>query len=467
LYQIVPKNKTLHILFFILITNITVYAQYTGVINSFKPGFSISPYSVGTGVYQFESSLFHKTSKIEPTFSRPQYTGVDFSFRMGLLLEKLELFSDFALQKDKIAFKNIFTSHYNSSGISRINIGAKYLIYEQKYKDKSTEIRSWKARMAFDLRRLIPSIAIYASYNFDALNNIHKKGKSTPRLGILLQNDINKNLNIVSNVYYDYLGTQHSQFSYIVSATYSFTDRWSTFLENQTIFEKEKVSTNVGTGLAYLFNRNFQINGSTRYMREGNSNGIYFSVGSSFRIDNHKDKFKEIDDKGNEVDDPVYVKRTRVGRFFNKVFNIFKRKKTRENTKESVLKNTEVNNKDNQITTDKNKIRKRPTRTRVKVTKQQSTKRVPKRLEKLAKKKEKEVKKEKRKSEKEKRKNQQEIEKEKKRKQKEIDDELRELEKEKKRIEREMAKEAERKKREENKKKKNKDDDNEKDKENN
>ena len=36
----------------------SVFGQYTEVINSNKPGFSESPYSVGTGVYQFENSLF-------------------------------------------------------------------------------------------------------------------------------------------------------------------------------------------------------------------------------------------------------------------------------------------------------------------------------------------------------------------------------------------------------------------------
>lgn len=35
----------------------SIYGQYTEVINSNKPGFSESPYSVGTGIYQFESNL--------------------------------------------------------------------------------------------------------------------------------------------------------------------------------------------------------------------------------------------------------------------------------------------------------------------------------------------------------------------------------------------------------------------------
>ena len=36
------------------------YAQYTEVINSRRPGFSESPYAVGTKVYQVEAGLFYK-----------------------------------------------------------------------------------------------------------------------------------------------------------------------------------------------------------------------------------------------------------------------------------------------------------------------------------------------------------------------------------------------------------------------
>lgn len=35
-------------------------AQYTDLINSKRPGFSDSPFSVGTDVYQIEAGLFYK-----------------------------------------------------------------------------------------------------------------------------------------------------------------------------------------------------------------------------------------------------------------------------------------------------------------------------------------------------------------------------------------------------------------------
>ena len=85
-------------------------AQYTELINSKRPGFSDSPYSVGTGVYQVEAGLFYKNIG-NGSFSAPKsssnlsenavsqtfqhYSNVKttkfscFSFRKNFLLERL------------------------------------------------------------------------------------------------------------------------------------------------------------------------------------------------------------------------------------------------------------------------------------------------------------------------------------------------------------------------------------------
>jgi hypothetical protein len=46
------------------IGSVVVFAQYTDIINSNKPGFSESPYSVGKGIYQFESNIFLRNTAI-------------------------------------------------------------------------------------------------------------------------------------------------------------------------------------------------------------------------------------------------------------------------------------------------------------------------------------------------------------------------------------------------------------------
>lgn len=327
------------VLFFVLFlfSFSSIFAQYTDVINSNKPGFSESPYSVGTGVYQFESNLFLRNTSIDPTFSRPQSFGFDLLFRTSFLLEKLELNTQLTYQRDKVAFKNIFTSHYFTSGLSRLTVGAKYLIYQQEYDDKSKEIRSWRKRMAFDKKRLIPSVAIYAGLNTDFLSDYYKRGSMSPKVGVLLQNNLSNQLNVVTNVFYDNIRTDFSEFSYIVTSTYNYNLRWSWFLENQTIFQKNRTISNLGGGLAYLYNRNLQFNTSLRYLMEGNTNGYFASLGVSYRIDKHKDPYILLDDNGNEIKDtPINRYNKKKEGFFKRLFSIFKKKEKKRNTRKRV-----------------------------------------------------------------------------------------------------------------------------------
>jgi len=337
------KNVKLNFFLILFSFNFSsIYSQYTDVINSNKPGFSESPYSVGSGIYQFESNIFYRNTSIEPTFSIPQSFGIDLLFRTSFFLERLELNTQLTYQRDKIAFKNIFQSHYFTSGLSRVTIGAKYLLFQQKLTDKTKEVRSWKRRNAFDKKRLIPSVAIYLGMNNDFVNDVHKVGSITPKVGILLQNDISNDFNVITNFYYDKIGSDFAEFSYIITGTVNLSGRLSTFFENQGIFQKNRTSSNIATGLAYLFNKNLQINTSVRALFEGNATGFYTGLGVSYRINRHKDSYVELDENGKELKDtPINTYNKKQNGFFNRIFSIFKKKENvkRERPKRSRKKN--------------------------------------------------------------------------------------------------------------------------------
>ena len=309
------------------IGSVVVFAQYTDIINSNKPGFSESPYSVGKGIYQFESNIFLRNTSITNTFSKPQSLGVDILFRTSFFLDKLELNAQLTYQKDKIAFKNIFTSNYFTSGLSKMTIGAKYLVYQQTYKDKSKEIRSWKRKNSFDITRLIPSVAVYLGMNTDFVNDIHKTGSITPKVGVLLQQNLTQDFNVITNFYYDNMGTDFAQYSYIITLTQSFSNRWSAFFENQMVFQKYQDNINLGGGLAYLYSRNLQFNTSARFLFEGKTQGYYAGLGVSYRIDKHQDPFTELDNKGKALKEtPISKYNKKQSNFFNRFLNIFKKK---------------------------------------------------------------------------------------------------------------------------------------------
>ena len=320
-------NRLYLFIMLFFIGSVMVFAQYTDVINSNKPGFSESPYSVGKGVYQFESNIFLRNTALNPTFSKPQSLGIDMLFRTSFFLDKLELNAQLTYQKDKIAFKNIFTSHYFTSGLSRMTIGAKYLVYQQTYKDKSKEIRSWKRKNAFDITRLIPSVAVYLGMNTDFVNDIHKTGSITPKVGVLLQQNLTQDFNVITNFYYDNIGTDFAQYSYIITLTQSFSNRWSAFFENQMVFQKYQDNINLGAGLAYLYSRNLQFNTSARFLFEGKTQGYYAGLGVSYRIDKHQDPFTELDNNGKALKEtPISKNNKKQSNFFNRFLNIFKKK---------------------------------------------------------------------------------------------------------------------------------------------
>ncbi|QTD37201.1 transporter [Polaribacter batillariae] len=339
------RQKTLFLLFF-LVGFRSLYAQYTDVINSNKPGFSESPYSVGSGVYQFESNLFFRNTSIERTFTRPQSFGIDVLFRTSFFLERLELNTQFSYQKDKVAFKNIFTSHYFTSGFGKMTIGAKYLVFQQEYEDKSKEVRSWKRRHAFDMKRLVPSVSIYLGMNTDFVNDIYKTGGITPKVGLLLQNNLTRDFNVITNVYYDKIGSDFAEFSYIITATQNFSDQWSAFFENQTIYQKYQTNTNLGAGLAYLYNRDLQINASGRLLLEGKAQGFYAGLGVSYRINNHEDSYIELDENGQELKDtPITRYNKKQNSFFNRLFSIFKKKDKNTRTRPKRSRRSKTKNK--------------------------------------------------------------------------------------------------------------------------
>ena len=371
-----------------LVITHTALAQYTNVINSNRPGLSESPYSIGTGVYQLETSLFYRETNKYPTFYRPQSYGVDFLLRSSFLNEKLEFNINLAYQNEEVGFQNIFNSSYQKTGISKLIIAAKYLVFEKKYEDKSKEIRSWVARNSFDWKRLIPSVAIYAGANTGIPDNIYKTNSFSPKVGVLLQNDLSDNFNIITNIFYDRIGTELPELSYIITATYSYKPRWSVFFENQTMFDKYQYQANIGTGVAFLFNRNLQLNSSFRLLADGKSSGFYSSLGASYRLDRHVDKELNEDKKSKSIKSKGFFgEKGFLDNLTNKFKNLFRKKGKRISTKKSSLKKETIqsinNNNNNNSSTNKENLeekslRVKPVRRRISPSKIKEEKNKPK-----------------------------------------------------------------------------------------
>lgn len=313
--------KQLFFLFLSVLLYIPSFGQYTEVINSKRPGFSESPYTLGTKVYQVEGGIFYHHNNRPDYFTTRRSMGSDLFLRAGLFLEKLELNANFKFQKDKILLSPVNGITYPKIGISEFTAGAKYIFYIPKYKDKTKEIRSWKKRHAYDWSRLIPAVGLYAGLNTNLLSSDYKLATISPKAAILLQQDFDDWTTLVTNIYGNNLtlGKDNIRVGYISTLTYSITERFSVFGETKGEYTRFTKEFNAGGGFAYLASKNLQIGVNAHTDIQLDYLNIYAGLGVSWRLDKHKDKEinkKKVDDgSGNKV---KYKKESFFKRLFKK-----------------------------------------------------------------------------------------------------------------------------------------------------
>ncbi len=338
------------LLFFIQIS----LAQYTEVINSKRPGFSDSPYSVGTKVYQVEGGLFYKDvgnylfwdfTTDPPTENNysSKTIGTDITFRTGQFFERLEFDLDLVLQNENRDYTKPSVYSESGFGLSKLTLGAKYLVYKPEYTDKSKEIHSWKARQSFDKKRLIPAVGIYAGFNTNLLNEMHKNPDGvSARFAIFTQNDLSNRWVVLTNFIMDKAFTDESENSFILTTTYALTEQWSVFGEGQAFFRSKKSVPNdyqFGAGGAYLINPDMQADFSARMILDERGDNTYLiGVGISWRLDRHKDQIIRTKGDNNE---PL-LEQEKKG-FFNTItFGLFAGNKANKNTKMRNVKSSKV-----------------------------------------------------------------------------------------------------------------------------
>jgi len=302
-------------------------AQYTEVINSKRPGFSESPYGVGTKVLQFEGGMFLKNRKNKNNFENKGF-GAELFIRYGRFLENLEINLDVAYEKQKITNNSLpfyNTLNNSNSGVSRLTFAAKYLIFNQKFTDKSKEIRSWKKRTAFDKKRLIPSVGFLAGINTNFLSEDYKQDGISYKAAILLQNDFTDRFILITNLYGDSLGKDYKEYGYILTMTFAITPNWSIFAENKGIFKDQSNNYQIGGGAAYLFSKDLQLDASVRTNLGGNTDTLFAGIGASWRMDRHQDK---VINKGQKAS-----KGKKSGNMFSRMFGKKKKKSSKRRKK--------------------------------------------------------------------------------------------------------------------------------------
>ena len=305
-----PKMKSIKtylLLFVYLVFSTNAFSQYTEVINSNRPGVSSSAFAVGTNVVQLEVGPYILKETHTPLNYEVSGFGIDFTVRYGLLLSELEINIQGTYQNDTFTDNRSTISVENKrSNFKSFAIGAKYLVFDP-YKNAEEEkpnLYSWKANHRFKWKSLIPAVAVYAGVNFDTKNNPYVapgvEGIS-PKIMIATQNNFAGGWVFVLNLIKDRIGTDQSDFQYILTVTHSFNPKWVVFGEAHGISSDFYADNLIRFGGAYLLSKDFQLDTAVTFNTKDTPSVFSVNFGASYRFDFHIDK--EIDNKSSAKDE--------------------------------------------------------------------------------------------------------------------------------------------------------------------
>ena len=291
-------SKSIFVLAFLIISHLA-FAQYTDVINSNRPGVSKSAFSVGTNVVQFELGGFTVNEKHTPLNYEVNGFGIDFSARYGLLFEELEINIEGIYQNDTFTnFNASIPAEDPRANFRHFTIGAKYLVYDpyKNAEEDKPNLYSYHANRQFKWKSLIPAVSVYAGANFDSDPNPYTafgiEGFS-PKIMVATQNNFNGGWVFIMNFIKDRIGTDQSDFQYILTLTHSFSPQWVIFGETQGIQSDFYADNLFRVGGAYLWSKDFQLDANIAFNTKDTPSVFQIAFGASYRLDFHKDK--EID----------------------------------------------------------------------------------------------------------------------------------------------------------------------------
>lgn len=289
----------------LLLSPLLSIAQYTDVINSNRPGKSMSAFSVGETVFQAEAGFFGLSEKHDAIRYESNGLGSDLSIRYGAFWEQFEMILDLQYQQDWYQQPLLEDTR---SGLRQTVIGAKYLIYDpfkNAVQDKPN-LLSWRANQKnkFKLRDLIPAVSLYAGFNLKIGNNPFVRDDSfiSPKGMLITQHHFGGRWVWVNNIILDKITTEDAYLGLVSTLTRGFNVRWSGFLEFQGIKGDFYSDYLFRGGAAFLVRENIQLDASLSKNIKDTPDVLGASIGLSWRFDANYEKIylrstKPVDDK--------------------------------------------------------------------------------------------------------------------------------------------------------------------------
>jgi hypothetical protein len=272
-------------------------------------------------VAQLELGPYLVKEKHTPLHYEVSGFGVDFSARYGFLLEELELNLEGTYQNDTFTDnRSTISSETSRSNFKNLTLGAKYLVFDplKNAEEDKPNLYSYWANKQFKWNSLIPAVAVYAGANYDTKNNPYTapdvEGFS-PKVAVISQNNFAGGWVFVINLIKDRIGSDFSDFQYILTLTHSFNPQWVIFGEAHGIKSDFYADNLFRFGGAYLWSKDFQLDTAVTLNTKDTPSVFSVNFGASYRLDFHKDK--EIDNGNSAKEEGKRQARKRKRNDFN------------------------------------------------------------------------------------------------------------------------------------------------------
>jgi hypothetical protein len=286
--------KTFFSVGFMLIST-TQYAQYTDIINSNRPGKSMSAFSVGKTVIQAEVGLYGIRENHDLERYEANGFGTELDVRYGAFFDQFEFTLNTQYQYDWYQAPLINDTR---GGFKQVTVGAKYLVYDPFIKQDKPNIFSWKANHKFNWKQFIPAVAVYAGLNFNLGDNpftFPTDRTISPKVMVITQHHFGSKWVWVNNIIADKYMTDYPTLGIISTMTRGFNMRWSGFLEFQGYKSDWYADTVFRLGAAYLVRENIQLDASFTKNVKDTPSLLLANVGMAWRFDsNYETNYKRV-----------------------------------------------------------------------------------------------------------------------------------------------------------------------------
>lgn len=220
----------------ILCLTIEIKAQFNETVRTDRPGQAIGPFAVGKHVFQSQTGVDIGGINDSPNNSSNQYLTPNTILRFGVT-RYFELNTAFEY---RYVNHTVADSNYVNAGLSGVIVGTRINLYDGNGQS--------------------PSVGIQVGFRLPVLSQPFNPDYVAPVFLLIASDNLSDRVALLANLGIGYNGVNAKpNGQYVLNLSYSISPSWGTYIETFGSFSNTNFVNSWDTGLAYLVNKNLQL----------------------------------------------------------------------------------------------------------------------------------------------------------------------------------------------------------------